>query len=1138
MKNQKLIKKIAATVVCSAMALTAFSFAACNGDGGESGEHKHTYSTEWSSNGVYHWHDATCEHEDMYSDMREHTFADGECSVCGAVEQVIRPTKTEADDVPPEYDADGKLLVKYEFTAHDYEAKTYEEDMVAGIFTIGAGTTIRARTRTELYDESGNKIEDVNFTKSIQVSANESLVKINAPAAGTLVIYAQYGSSAALNTHSLSLVKPDGSTTSVNYRATGGALQRIEVELDKGGVYQIKRASATSDIFYMSFTAKVEDTPVQSIQVGSAGNVDYYVGQTFNVDGLAVNSVHQTTGRISPVDNERLEIDYKNFDNTKQGTYEIKVSYTKSGSTFSTSYNVNVYSFDSLKLGTDKIVQGSNSAAGNGVYANQSLRQFYFTGETLSLNGLSVILNGKNGETSKTFLLKDTQYTVSAVDMNTAGKKAVTVSVTTNGVTKQGTFDIYVVEKDSALATATSVDLVVNGSTTDANIGVKDNDGAYQFKTVHQAIEFLENCGISDSAKKTINLKAGYYWEKLEINVPNLTIIGEDVDNTMIEYDALYGLKDDGGFEHTTDSTATLNVRDKAVNFTIKNVTVSNYYNSLAHFDEKLGAGYGEHRALALLVQADQVTIDNCALLGYQDTVEFFTGRQYLVNSYIAGTTDFIFGTNNTTYFYGCEIHSIYNGSTDGGYITAFKGNNKGAADAVTYGAIFDNCHFTADDEVTDGNTAIGRPWGSYAAVAVINSEIEAHVSTEGYAGASKNTRYVSMSGVAPTADTVKFVEYNNTGDGAITEAVAGMKMLTAAEAKNYSDLSVIFGTKNGGVSYSSIWLPVRPDAETHTVTVYTDNGTQLGTLVVENGSAILPEQIQGIVAADDTYKTYDIVGVYSDDLCETEYTYPEITADGNVYVKLHFEAAIVSSTTITFKDGANYADLITGGKLTVTPAEGSQSAYREIKTDCIGFNEGAEISFEVKAGTTIIVDAYGSGYTSFTVLIDGVTDEELGTVTDDCEFTVDSNCTVKIVCGSSASLAGANYLKSITVEVPHTYAHGETITLTDYDGEVIQNGAIGKWNGIIIDTTNGGANNGKFASRVPSNNDIQCAVGTVLTFNVEDGVTANDITIISYQNTPVAEGAWSITVEGGVAVIECISTASNHNYIMAIEIA
>ena len=183
------------------------------------------------------------------------------------------------------------------------------------------------------------------------------------------------------------------------------------------------------------------------------------------------------------------------------------------------------------------------------------------------------------------------------------------------------------------------------------------------------------------------------------------------------------------------------------------------------------------------------------SLLGYQDTVEFFKGRQYIENSFISGTTDFIFGTNNTTLFENCTIHSIYNGSTDGGYITAFKGNNKGENDYVNYGCIFYKSKFTADSDVSSGKTSLGRPWNVYAAVAYIECTMGAHISKTAYtSGTSKNQRYVQMSGNEPTASTIKYYEYGNTGSGAISSAVNGMKMLSSSEAAKY---------------YFLIWFPI-----------------------------------------------------------------------------------------------------------------------------------------------------------------------------------------------------------------------------------------------------------------------------------------------------------------------------------------
>ncbi|MDE7181676.1 MAG: InlB B-repeat-containing protein [Clostridia bacterium] len=664
----------------------------------------------------------------------------------------------------------------------------------------------------DLYGESKTDAEIVSgkftFTKGLKFEKANKCVNTQ----GTREIYIVLAGENDSNTLSFRVTNASGNFTGLTVKDESGTVldscgkdgKTFSLSNLPAGKYTITGNGGACRIYELTLTESMQKSSPISITV-SGGTRDFFVGSDFNSTGLIVTLNYQN-GRQDEISTGYTLDDKTAYNKAEVGKYTITVTYTEGN--FTDSYDVNVYSYESLKLGTDKIVKGANTSANNGTYVNHALRQFYFKGETFSNDGLTVILNGKNGEATKDFIV-GSGFTVSTPDMSTAGKKTVTVTYVTNGLTKTADFEIYVVEKDAALATAAAVTVNVDKDVTDAEVGTVSN-GAYNFQTIQQSLDFLENCGIPASAQKTINLAEGEYWEKLEITVPNLTIIGAGADNTLIEYDSLYGIPDASGFVHTTDSTATLNVRESAVNFTIKNVTVSNYWNSLERFNEKLGANYPEHRALALLIQADKTTVDGCKLLGYQDTLELFTGRQYIVNTYISGTTDFIFGTNNTTYFKDCTIHSISNGKTDGGYITAFKGNNRDANDAVTYGAIFDGCNFTADSDVlTNGNTAIGRPWGKYAAVAVINSDLDAHISTTSTGEASKNERYVTMSGNKPTESTVKFVEYNNTGEGAITTAVSGMKMLTAAEAANYSNLSVVFGTTNGKITYSDTWNPV-----------------------------------------------------------------------------------------------------------------------------------------------------------------------------------------------------------------------------------------------------------------------------------------------------------------------------------------
>lgn len=762
-------------------------------------EHKHDFDTaKWMFDGINHFHNCKVDGCNERTDVAKHTFGDdGKCVVCGA----------EVKDV------------SYVFEPTRLNAGQYENGITSGIFGVVPDGKVRTRERLDkpvlkhnsdevVVESFSNTIYDDNGTllfggKSVQMDGTKRGFSVNAISPGVLTFYAENGSSAIKENEyqKVILTKPDGSTEELSYLGKG--IRAVTVNLDQVGVYTITRGSnSTTDVYYAKFDTTVPVTAVEKIEISNKGKVEYIVGQDLDLSMLQVQIVREITGMIEPVLMSDLTIDFSAYDKTRGGTYTIVVKYKdENEKEFQASYDVTVYEVEALQLGFNAIIQGGNTSAGNGTYVNHTVQQFYFKGQELDLDGLTVrtVFNGGK----QTFIVTE-GFTVTGYDKNTAGMQTIKVTWTDNPeIFKE--FKVYVADyaASSIETTAESVTINVNGGLADADIGTLA-DGAYRFKTIQQALDFLNVLEFGENTKKVINLADGLYKEKLEINIPNLTIKGVSTDatKTVIEWDSLYGIEDEGGFLHTTDSTATLNVREKAIGFVIENVTISNWFNSVEHFDEVFGPKYGEHRALAVLIQADKVVVDNCRMLGYQDTLELFTGRQVIKNSYINGRTDFIFGTNNTTYFQNCEIESI----DSKGYITAFKGMNKNKDDAITYGAIFDGCEFTYKEGVEEGTTAIGRPWGAYAAVAVINSRLDKHISKAGYNGGTSGTRYVSMSGVAPTVETAKFFEYNNTGDGAITEEVAGMKFLTAETVRNYTDMSVIFGTTNGGVTYSTAW--------------------------------------------------------------------------------------------------------------------------------------------------------------------------------------------------------------------------------------------------------------------------------------------------------------------------------------------
>lgn len=681
------------------------------------------------------------------------------------------------------------------------------EKYVSGIFELPQGTTVRKRSRLGISVTNGT----YDAERSVKLGADNMQIIVHAPAAGTLNVYLDNGSSkvssAGVFINGKSFTFATSGVEKLTYEATAKGDIIIKPDRNKNG---------TTDVYYLEYTCEVSNTSIESIAVVNKGTYEYMIGQQLDCTGIAVNATHAQTGTVLPVELKNIQIDASGFNANEVGTYQIGVSYSvesnleSSTTTFSTTYSVNVYAYENLKIGVNKIVKDANSVAGNGVYFNHTMRQFYFTGETFSTDGLSVFAVGKSGAADKYFAMNDGEYEISSPDMSTAGKKEIKVSYTAKNLKKAQGLNIYVAEKDAALASATEIKLAVSKDFSTVNIGKKNVAGAYRFKTIQQALEFIKYSGVSDSCKKTIYLAEGTYWEKLEITVPNLTVIGKGQDKTLIEYDALVGEKDEGGFEHTTDSTATMNVRDSATNFKMKDLTLSNYFNSTERFDDFYGntTNTGE-RGLAILIQADKVIFENCAFLGYQDTIEVFTGRHYFANCLVTGRTDFIFGSNGTSYFYKCEIRSIY--ATDnknrpaGGYVTAMKGNNGGKAEGkpwggkITYGVIFDDCDFTFENNVPAGSTAVGRTWGADAAVMIMNSRIGAHM-------AKDTSRFVTMNGNAPA--NAQFREYNNEGAGALITAVTGVKLLDATAAAAYNNMATIFGTTNGEITYADAWNP------------------------------------------------------------------------------------------------------------------------------------------------------------------------------------------------------------------------------------------------------------------------------------------------------------------------------------------
>lgn len=242
----------------------------------------------------------------------------------------------------------------------------------------------------------------------------------------------------------------------------------------------------------------------------------------------------------------------------------------------------------------------------------------------------------------------------------------------------------------------------------------------------------LELAGEGDE----IILEKGIYREKLEITVPDITIIGQSPEDTEIVYSDYAKKLDDQGREYVTFRTYTAAVTAPGVTF--KNLTVKND----ALYPEEKG------QEVALTVYADRFLAENCAFVSTQDTIfcgplppdliERYDGflkdslrtageqKQIFKNCFISGTVDFIFGCGDAL-FDNCEIKSLFD----------VRGHGYAAAPAHALsqeiGFVFSHCRFTKEETVADGSVFLARPWRDYGKCSFIACEYASHINPEGF---------------------------------------------------------------------------------------------------------------------------------------------------------------------------------------------------------------------------------------------------------------------------------------------------------------------------------------------------------------------------------------------------------------------
>ena len=243
------------------------------------------------------------------------------------------------------------------------------------------------------------------------------------------------------------------------------------------------------------------------------------------------------------------------------------------------------------------------------------------------------------------------------------------------------------------------------------------------YATVQAAVNAAIEAG--GSTRKYIEIQSGTYTGLVVIpsGVP-LTIYGDSESGVVLQLDAhevmtgpeflvavghsedfsssapaqVSSYYDDCTTRSTLGTNCTATVISYASNLQIKNLTIRNSY-----ADNDPNAD-GQNQAVAYLNNGgDEVILDTVELIGHQDTL-WLNGigkRTYLVNCFVSGDVDFIFG-DMIGVFNGCQINYVTTRTTTG-TITA------PSHPAADHGFLFNGGSFTATGATN--SVFFGRQW-------------------------------------------------------------------------------------------------------------------------------------------------------------------------------------------------------------------------------------------------------------------------------------------------------------------------------------------------------------------------------------------------------------------------------------------
>ena len=237
------------------------------------------------------------------------------------------------------------------------------------------------------------------------------------------------------------------------------------------------------------------------------------------------------------------------------------------------------------------------------------------------------------------------------------------------------------------------------------------------------------------------------------MNTPNVSIIGESMDNTSLT----------NTVPNSGQSANVLEGIGKGDVLCLQKGATNTYFQDLKMYSSM---GDAKGRDIILNDQSNKTICKNVNLWAYQDTYvsNNQNGKFYFEDGILRGRTDYLCGKGDV-YYNNVELWIC----EKGGYLAVPSQPKK-------YGYIFKDCTIKDATEAKDlnGNYTLGRPWGKGTPIALyIDTKMEAIPSAAGWD---------EMSGGYPK----RFAEYNSTtSTGSTVDLKDRKKVYDAYDSKN-----------------------------------------------------------------------------------------------------------------------------------------------------------------------------------------------------------------------------------------------------------------------------------------------------------------------------------------------------------------